>query len=181
MKNIKLNECRIDTEEFSEYLNLAKYLIPKNVFDCKPIQLQEWGKVKKYQHALNKQEFGEKELTEMFTDFTGIESSKVGNLKVIDYFYQLKWIIDELFNLSEKEQKVLNSILTPEQLEAGFEDLNRFGYFSTLHALAGKDVTKHDEVERQTYEKIFAVLYLEKVSNDIDKNYHDILIRNSKV
>ena len=174
MKNYPFKKVIKDPELFSEYLNLAKYLKPKNALDCKPIQQLSWGLIKETQYNLTNSELNDEFFIDLFEKFTGYKIKDIYNLGIIDFFYQVKWIMDELMKLSEKEMNFLNSELMPEQIEAGYEDLQKFGYKATTHALSGKDILKHEAIEAIPYEDIFFVLYLEKTTAEIETKLYEI-------
>ena len=171
-KNMLLSEAMKDDGLFADYINMAKYLVPKNVMEAKPLDDMPWGFVKDLQYEIRKDRLDNDKYIEIFETITGVKINKV---MVVDFFYQLQWVMTKLGKLTKIEQKTLSSELTDNQINAGFEDLDKFGYKATTHALAGKDVLKHDAIEAIPYKKIFFVLLLEKTSNDIDKKYSEII------
>ena len=162
---------------FDDFTNLVRYLNPKNVYEVPELMTFAWGKIKEWQRLFNTKQFDSEDLVRLFTEFTGKKQEEIEKLLAINFFYQIKWILGELEKLSLKEISNLSVQLTPEEIEAGFEDMNKFGYKATTDALALGNVLKWDEIEAEPYHKIFTKLLIQKTKAEIDKKYSKILYK----
>ena len=169
---MKLKEIIQDISKFDYYQNLIKYQKPKNVYDSKQIIEFGWGLIKETQYNISQ---GKYDIEKIFTDFTGIQKEEIINQDAIAFASQINWILDELKKLTEREAENLSSELNPKQIQAGYEKLNRFGYFGTLDALAGGHVWRYNEIEETEYHIIYTKLLLQKTKTEIDIEYNRIL------
>lgn len=114
-----------------------------------------------------------------FDELIGIYFAKVFDDKDIDYVTEkvrkqscieavpvALWLRGEVIKLMEKESKLLKSEATNEEKRAGLKNFDKFGSFNLIDTLAGGDILKHDEIYKQTYDRVFLKLYRDlEVSN----------------
>lgn len=93
------------------------------------------------------------------------------NDKVSFYLFVKK----EIERIQEIERNYLGGDPEPELVGAGVHKLNEFGAFATVHSLAGGDILKHKEIEALPYFQVYQTLKLNKVNNEIDRAYQQII------
>ncbi len=71
--------------------------------------------------------------------------------------------------------------ITEEEEEAGIEIFEKYGYFKTLHSLAGGDVTKYETILQTECETIFMTLLFEKDKRKYEKNLREIYERQHQI
>lgn len=84
------------------------------------------------------------------------------------------WILKELEFLGTIEKNNLSTDPEMEMRAAGIDRMNEFGVLPTIHALSGKDLLKHKEIEALPYFEIYQILKMEKVESEVMKNYNEI-------
>lgn len=99
----------------------------------------------------------------------------LSKLDVETVFSSVKYVLEKLKTLNERDKKQLKSEITHEQKRAGIDMFNDLGDFNTINMIAGGDVTKYDEVLRIDYNTIFNKLYHIKISAKFDKALNKIL------
>lgn len=83
------------------------------------------------------------------------------------------WVMDQLKVLNENEN-VLQSKPEPEMIAAGIDRLERFGIYGVARSLTD-DILKVNEILELPYSDVFMALYYNKTTNDIQKNYSEII------
>jgi hypothetical protein len=173
----KLKDLIIDSDLFSYYQNAVQYIKGVNAFDLPEMTSQKWGFIKELQVKLSKPNY---DIEAIFCEFVGIEKNELPEIDANGFFMQVRWILDELKKLTEQESTHLGGELTREQIMAGFEELEVFGYFATLDGLAGGSVWNYDKVLAQPYARIFAKLLLNKKQMEIQKRHDEIILNKNR-
>lgn len=84
------------------------------------------------------------------------------------------WIIDELKTIRELESNYLSADPDIKFLQAGGNNLNKFGLMNTLDNLAKGDVLKYDLIRELPYNVVFDKQYLEVTKSEIEKKLSKI-------
>lgn len=79
------------------------------------------------------------------------------------------WIIDELKTITALESEYLRSDPDVKLMQAGINELDKFGLLNTLDNLAKGDILKYDEIRNLPYNVVFDKQYMEVVKNKIEK------------
>lgn len=88
-----------------------------------------------------------------------------------------KYVVDQLAQIEKREDTMLKSKITPEQIEAGIKNFSMLGEWNNIHTLAGRDVTKHDTILLTEYNEIFNTLLFNNLSSNFERRYYDIMSR----
>lgn len=83
------------------------------------------------------------------------------------------FVMDEVKKINENES-VLSSIPEPEMIAAGIDRLENFGIYGVARSLTD-DILKVNEILELPYSDVFMALYYNKTTNDIQKNYSEII------
>ncbi len=102
------------------------------------------------------------------------------DLEIYNCFAAYQFVVNELNELHKMEEAELSSEPSPEQIAAGVEDLNRFGYYNNLDFLAKGNIMVYDELLKKPYSIIFRKLALEKTKSDIQTRYSENVSRKIK-
>lgn len=114
------------------------------------------------------------EIISIITELTGQRRDKILSKIWIDIFRFLKFVTKSIEQVNELEKKLAYEPDADEE-RAGIEMFNEFGYFVTIHRLAGGDILKQEEVGRLPYSQVFATLRLNQTDNTFMKNYQKII------
>jgi hypothetical protein len=176
MKNITVKQLFESTpEEFKEYHEILKHLIPK----IPPIGKQiksltdlSYGKV-----ALIRSELGVNEFETILNVFKAafkIKRDNVLNMEIVQFYQALNWLQEELKTLSMREKKFLSAEPDPVLKEAGIDRLNVFTDLNPLINLAKQYSKSPDEVSKWNYNLVFSLLLHGKIMGEIDVEYRRI-------
>ena len=138
---------------------------------AKPLQEYSFNKVKiKLPYLLEQGNF--EEVAKCLLKIKNVER----NQNLINF---VLWVKDELAEINEREIKVLSSEPDIEMIQAGIHRLNQFGVVGTLESLS-TNVLDWQKLKKLPYYDIFIKLFLNKTTNDIQKNYHKIITEKKK-
>jgi len=104
-------------------------------------------------------------------ELTGQKKDKILNKCWIDVFKFINFVYKSIERVDELEKK-LEYEPDANEIKAGIDMFNQFGYFATIDRLAGGDPLKYDEVGKMEYSVIFSKLLLNQTDNQFMKNYH---------
>jgi hypothetical protein len=99
----------------------------------------------------------------------------LNKLNVESVYSCIKYILNKLKLILEKESEFLKSDITHEQKAAGIENFNVLGDFNTIDLIASKYCYTHKEVERLEYDLIFLILYKSNLTTKFEKAYAEIM------
>jgi hypothetical protein len=99
----------------------------------------------------------------------------LNDLNVESVYSCIKYILNKLKLILEKESDLLKSDITHEQKAAGIENFNVLGDFNTIDLTASKYGYTHKEVERLEYDLIFLILYKSNLTTKFEKAYTEIM------
>ncbi len=108
-------------------------------------------------------------IEEVFRIIYGIGIKDFPKLDVFNAFAAYKWIVEEFGKVAELEVQELSSNSTEEEIEAGSEELQRFGVTVVLDSLTKGKIPKRKKYLRIQYKIIFEKLCLDKTKMDIRK------------
>lgn len=181
LENIRVQDLyMLDEAKFNEYIDLQSVMNGKPVFSNKkatPLENLEFGQVSKLKRITAKPSF--EGLMESFRIVFNTNSFQYRKARVVEYFYALNWIKNSVTKIIKRENKALTSEPDPELKMAGVEKLHKFGEFSTLIDLGKKYGKSPSEIERWKYSLVFSIVFYDKVSNEVEKNYHEIKNRKN--
>lgn len=93
----------------------------------------------------------------------------IQNIEVNHAMSFILWVIDELKSVNELEKQYLTSDPDVKFLQAGGNNLNKFGLMNTLDNLAKGDILKYDLIRQLPYNVVFDKQYLEVTKAEIEK------------
>ena len=167
-------------ENNSDYFVIAKNLNPKNLFKFDDINDMPFGLIKEL-HAYT---YDTEKMIEFFVrlqtkqeKITAKQINDTLNIKFFDFFYQWRWVEEEILKTVEMEQNFLSYDPTGDEIEAGIENLYKFGAFATVDGLANGNPLVYQEIESLPYGMIFTKLYLDSVKDKFQRDYHKIITR----
>lgn len=96
-------------------------------------------------------------------------------LQIVNVFSCLKFIEVELEKLHQAEEDRLHSKLSSDEVNAGAEELQEYGYYNALKSIC-PNLLDQDRYLKLPYSLVFRELCYMKLLNDINKN----LTRNAK-
>jgi len=108
----------------------------------------------------------------------GIKEKHLGNLEIFNCFSSYKWITKQLEDLYEVESSKLKTELDQDEIDAGAEELQDYGYYNALRELC-PNMLDHSSFLKLPYSVIFRELSiredlrninLRKMENDKSKN-----------
>ncbi|WP_445454096.1 hypothetical protein [Flavobacterium sp. 25HG05S-40] len=100
-------------------------------------------------------------------------------LEILNVFSCLNFITDELAKLNAAEEERLHSELTQEEIDAGAEELQEYGYYNSLKAMC-PDLLEQDKYLKLPYTIIFREMAHSKLLSDINKKYQENAARKNK-
>jgi hypothetical protein len=135
------------------------------------VDILEWGwaLIKNLQDLLNKPYLTYNDMSEIISLASGISYEEIYKLKWFDVFKFYNFVTKGIEQINEIEKQI-NYEPTNEEISAGIEEYNQFGWFVTLNRLAGGDILKHEDIGNQKYCDVFAVLKLQKIDAQFNKN-----------
>lgn len=122
----------------------------------------------------------EKKMFEVLNIVFDINENDFARLDLFNAFSVYKWIIEQFKAIVEIELQELSSEPTPEEIEAGIEELQEFGYSVALDGIAKGDLLKYDDYLKLPYVKIFRKMCMDKKRHDINKQMQENASTKSK-
>lgn len=153
---------------------ILKYGTRSNVYDgktCKPINQFSFKMVKITLPELLKNGQYSKIVKKLLKIKVDKESQELLNF--------ILWVKDQLEEIAKQEENTLNSIPEPEMIQAGIHKLNQFGVIGTLQSLSN-NVLDWKKILTLSYLDVYYKLLINKISNEIQKDYHNIMAEKAK-
>jgi len=168
MLNQKLSS--ISQEDFNFLIKNGKRNSKLFNFDFESLIYLKWKTLKEVLPEL----FAKNDFEELFylmLKDRGINLFKadVNNIEVNQAMSFILWIIDELKSVNELEKAYLTSDPDVKFLQAGGNNLNKFGLMNTLDNLAKGNILKYDLIRQLPYNVVFDKQYLEVTKSEIEK------------
>jgi len=178
LKHITVKEFfSLDESEADKYLKLEEMLKVKNdmfgKYKATPLGELTFGDVGNIKKNLSEASFDS-----LFDCFKIIYNVKLGTYlssDIVDYFYSMKWIKEEIVKLIENQRKVLKAEEDPLLKMA--DPKNRLGVFDELPTLIilGRSFGEDPEViENWKYNKVFSILAYDKIHGEVQKRYNEL-------
>jgi hypothetical protein len=170
-----INELLIQPDK-DQYFTVGHNLTPKKIISTtKDLDDQEFGLVKELQQALRVSEY--EKILPLASKYSGVEEDEMLKLVWFDFFHQWNYIIEDIKRSLDREDKFLSYHPTGNELEAGIENLYKFGAFATIDRLADGKVWDYKKVEQTPYGIIFTKLLLDSETNEFQREYQRITSR----
>ena len=100
----------------------------------------------------------------------GITEKDLENIRMKEFFMALNWLRKELESLIEREKHLVGDE-DPKMVEAGSARLNVFKEMNILIPLSKEYGKTLEEIAAWKYSTVFTILYHEKGSRDIEREY----------
>ena len=113
-------------------------------------------------------------LSQIFNIVYSIELADYYKQDIVEYFYGLKWIKQEIGRIIKQENSTLSHEPDAKFELAGGKKLNAFGDYPSLVMLAKQYGCFPEEIEERKYNIVFADLAYIKVYGDIAKAYREL-------
>jgi hypothetical protein len=147
-----------------------KAVVPDYIKDIN-IASDEWGKLEHTKIILDKEKEELKALSGIVKIYKGFEILDRSMPEVMgvqsEIFSQLNKFFDRFKELAEYQPE-------QDELQAGIDELDQFGFFNTVDRLAGGDVLKHDLILKEPALKIYNKLLKDYIDAKIQKRLHKI-------
>ena len=105
---------------------------------------------------------------------TGMIKEEVLELNLSKAFPLWKHIENELLRLSKIEAEQLDYTPSPEEEQADFSKLSKFGELARIHSLANGDLLKFEKVLELPYNDVLATLLYEKETREYQERLNEI-------
>ncbi|GAA4434686.1 hypothetical protein GCM10023188_25920 [Pontibacter saemangeumensis] len=103
---------------------------------------------------------------------------KAAKLPVLETIGACAHIVAEVLRLTEKYAPVLDAALTAEQMAAGIERFEKYGFYPTLLSYSGGDLTRLREVLEVPAAVFFHALCVDTEKAEYERQYNEIVTRN---
>ena len=172
LNHIKVKDFfHLKEDEAAKYLELQNIMKSEDIFlnyKAKPLGQLTFGEVSQIKRTFINPNYNS--LLECFKLVFKVKEDKYLNSDIVNYFYALNWIKDQVMALVEKE-KMLIPDPDPDLEMAGVKKLSVFGEMSTLINLAQKFSTTPMEVEKWNYNVVFTTLLYQKLEGEVKRDY----------
>lgn len=176
LKKITLREyLQLPEEEAEKYIQLQKVLNPRNQYGKKkaqPLGTYQFKQVRRIQAVLSEPTL--EGIEEIFTFVFEVDKDQFLKASIIDYFYAVNFLSQEILKLLRTEAKVLTSRPDPDLEAAGVKKLAVFEDYPAILRIAKDYSVDPDVVETWTYNKVFTILAHDKVVGDIRHDLAEI-------
>ncbi len=170
---------QLEADEVPE--NLLKVLKRSNTLlgvEADELSEIQWGRVKEIQEAMSDGDIISAVLKTVDHKKV-INKSKILGLEYKIFLYFCAWLSDQLEQIGKMEEQLIGET-NEDLIEAGVEDLNKFGWINALDSLAGNDITKWQMVYELPYKDVYIKLLKDKETADVQSRFQDIMKRKSK-
>ena len=165
-----------DASLFAKYLKLEELMTVRDnkfgKFDAENLEDLSYGQVGLLKRLISAPTLNG--IFEMFNIVYGIEQAEYYKQDIVEYFYGMKWIKQEIGRIISNENKVLSHEPDAKFELAGGKALNVFRELPSLIMLAKDYGCFPEEVELRKYKRVFADLAYIKVHGDIAKAYREL-------
>lgn len=101
-------------------------------------------------------------------------AEKAKGLPVSEVLPFAKHILEEIDRINEADRKMNEQEPDPDAIDAGIEELDKFGFYPVLNALTNGDILKQEEVLQLTVVKVRTHLQFLKTTAEIQKNLQEL-------
>lgn len=178
MKNIKLYQyLKLSERDALYYANVFQFVKPSDsIGEYKGSVLTglPFGEVANIKKLAKASDF-----TKVFMIVFGIPEEELIRIRIDEFFMALNWIRNELDQLIGREKHLIGEE-DPEMVQAGSERLNVFKEMNILIPLSKEYGMTPDEIASWTYSTVFTIMYYDKISRDIEREYNEIIKKKIK-
>lgn len=170
-----INYLQLEKDAASAYVRLQKIMNPKNIFsgeEGKKYGELEYGQVKRLQKTFKSPTY--EQVFDAFGLFFNASKHQVLRSRVTEFFPAINYIIDQISEAVEKENKSLSTKPNQDLENAGIGRLSAFGALNVIFDLAERFGKDPEEIERWQYRKVFAILLRDKIAREIKEEYSEI-------
>lgn len=136
---------------------------------------------------------GKRKYSELEAAKIALQSVKVPVLagdKILEIYYgaedlplfaklgKISFVLSEMEKFLQRFKRLNDYEPSPEELEAGVDNLSKFGFFATVVQFARKYGKTHDEILAMPAEEVYTTLLFDFEQNEIERNL--IKIQNRK-
>lgn len=171
----------LEEEQAEGYLQLSSLVNPKAEFLKKPAKALgtlQYGQVSIIKRSLLKPSL--EGLIAVFEMVFGVSGYLQKRANIVEYFYALKWISEEIAAMLQKESKYLSGKPDPFLEMAGAARLSIFGELPALKMLGTQYGKSPEEVATWSYNLVFSLLYMDNIETDVRDNYNELKNRANK-
>lgn len=168
-----LNLDEITIEQFQQILKYGKSSNRIAGYESLDFVQLPYGLIKRELPILQKQgKFAEMVDLVVRHQFPDADIRKATGNELMSF---LLWIKEQQERINTIELNYLASDPDPKMVAAGIHQLNEMGEIPTIDQLAKGDILKYAEIEALPYYRVYEKLKLEKIMNDINKRYEEII------
>lgn len=173
LDNIRVIELlKLDKESVTPYLQLQEVMKGRGTFNGKealPLGELEYGQISQFKKDFVKPTY--ETILKAFELIFKASKHQVLRSRVVDYFYAVNWISEQMIKLIKREE-VLRGNPDPILEAAGVSRLQKFQELPVLMDLAQRFNTEIEAIEKWKYNKVFAMMYYFKEQREVDEEYH---------
>ena len=175
VENYTLNEFVMLPEEMqSDYVTIGLALNGDNWTDEDDITQWPWGRIKEIQSELIN-DLGLETIVNIINISTDIDKEDIMKKGWYEVFRFFNWIMKSLDIISNLEKQLAYEP-SGDELRAGIEEYNQFGYFVTIDRLAQGDPLRYEDITKQPFNIIFSKLLLNGVDYNFQSAYSKIMM-----
>lgn len=136
--------------------------------DIKPKEFDFW-KLKWNDIILLRHYLSQKDVKAVHKLVYGINDKDFLRLDLFNCSACYKWVASKINEINDIEKQELGHQPTGDEINAGVERLNEFGYTVALYQFRGTDISKDKELLATPYAKIFKELCMYKTIREINE------------
>lgn len=172
------NQIRINKKYYPVYSDLAQNITfgQKIIISSGEIKgNHDW--IKKvlaiiYQPLINNSKFDAEKTNEI--------EKHIEQCRIIEAYPTAMHYLAQINKINENEEEKLKNEPDADSLQAGIEQLSKFGVFSAVDSLAAGDPTKYETIYELPYTTVFTKLWLETERSKFEKRLR-MVMSNKKV
>lgn len=173
-----LNELEQLPREQQENIITIGFVLKPDAWDTPEITLYDWGKIKEMQEAARK-DHDLDVILNMICIAKDMDKEDLYDFSWRKLFSFFNYLTHGLEHINKLE-KLLEYEPTSEEVRAGIEEFDQFGYFVTIDRLAGGDPLKYEKIVKLPYDVVYSKLLLSKTDAIFQKRYHEVLKQKYK-
>lgn len=181
-QNRKVKELlQLSQHEFNEYLSLFELVKPVNKlgkYKCKSLLEMTYGGVIELINKASNDDW----IGVIKCYFPNLSDRQILNFRAKDFLPLFYWIKSDL-KVYEKRQKLLEGVRDPLLEQAGIERLEVIGQMHSVLSIAKSWGFRLDELQKLEdlpYSLVFTALYDDKLTNDIQHDYQELMKQKNK-
>jgi hypothetical protein len=160
---MKLSELNNASEELLFALKYSRKTKAKDVYNVGKLTKRTFYEVKELQRLL----YDDNGFSAAITFLLELSHQKDPDL--FEFFSFFNYCKEEIMTITEREEKALGYTPSSDEVRAGIDRFNKYGYLLSIDSLARGDVFKWKEARDLEYEVAFSKLMIDKDHNDFDR------------